>query len=224
MEWDPEAPRTPLANKGPPNRRARRLRTRTRVPCAVVDAPFLLFKDDTGTEQTVPLEGRALTVGRRDEADLSLPWDPEVSRLHCELERKAGVWTIADNGLSQNGTFVNGLKVGGRRRLRDGDMVQVGRTTLTFCQPGPRGTIVTLVPGALAAVGHLSDQQRRVLGALCSAEEPLDDAEISAATGVEEAAVRVELLSLARAFGLDDVPEEEWRGELAALARHTGMV
>ena len=170
------------------------------------------------------LDRDALTVGRRKEADLSLAWDPEVSRLHCELERKAGVWTIADDGLSQNGTFVNGLKVSGRRRLRDGDLVQVGKTTLTFCQPGPRGTIVTLVPGALAAIGHLSDQQRRVLGALCSGEEPLDDAEIAAATGVPEQQVHVELLALARAFGLDDVPEHEWRPELAALARHTGMV
>jgi pSer/pThr/pTyr-binding forkhead associated (FHA) protein len=190
-----------------------------------VETPFLLFSDSEGEEHRLVLNAGALTVGRRDEADLSLPWDPEVSRLHCELELKAGVWTIADDGLSQNGTFVNGIKVGGRRRLRDGDMVQVGKTTLTFCQPGRRGTIVTLVPGALAAIGQLSDQQRRVIAALCSGEEdPLDDAEISAVTGVPEDQVHVELLALARAFGLDDVPEEEWRPELAALARHTGML
>jgi hypothetical protein len=189
-----------------------------------VETPFLLYKDDSGTEQTVPLESEALTVGRRDEADLSLSWDAEVSRLHCEIERKAGVWTVSDDGLSQNGTWVNGLRVNGSRRLRDGDMVYVGRTTLTFCQPGPRGTIVTLVPGVLASIRHLSDQQQRILRVLCAGEEPPTDAAIGAELGIAQQDVHLELLSLARAFAIDDVPEQEWRPELAALARHTGMI
>ena len=58
-----------------------------------------------------------MTVGRRLEADVPLAWDPEVSRLHAELEFKAGEWTLCDDGFSQNGTFVNGLRIHGRRRL-----------------------------------------------------------------------------------------------------------
>lgn len=189
-----------------------------------MESPFLLYADSDGTERKLTLDGDALTIGRRDAADVALPWDPEVSRLHCELVRKAGVWTVFDDGLSQNGTFVNGLKVHGRRPLRDGDMVQVGRTTLTFCSPGPRGTIITLVPGALGAIRQVSEQQHRVLRALCGGEDPLGDAEIVAVTGIEEPVVRMELLALARAFELDDVPESQWRPELAALARHTGLV
>ncbi len=31
-----------------------------------------------------------IELGRRDEADISIPWDPEMSRLHAELELRAG--------------------------------------------------------------------------------------------------------------------------------------
>jgi pSer/pThr/pTyr-binding forkhead associated (FHA) protein len=37
-----------------------------------------------------------------------------VSRLHAKLERIGGAWTIVDDGLSRNGTFVNGQRVIGR--------------------------------------------------------------------------------------------------------------
>ena len=81
--------------------------------------PFLVYRDDAEAQQIVPLDpaSGSLTVGRRTEADISLPWDPEVSRLHAELECKAGEWLLCDDGFSQNGTFVNGLRIHGRRRL-----------------------------------------------------------------------------------------------------------
>ena len=74
----------------------------------------------------------SITVGRRYEADISLPWDPEASRLHAELSYRAGEWTICDDGWSQNGTWVNGLRLAGRRRLADGDLVKIGRTIMGF--------------------------------------------------------------------------------------------
>ena len=39
-----------------------------------------------------------------------------------------GDWVVCDDGLSHNGTFVNGERVRGRRRLRDGDVIAVGAT------------------------------------------------------------------------------------------------
>ena len=81
--------------------------------------PFLLLRDD---------RAGSVTVGRRLEADVALAWDPEVSRLHAELEYKAGEWTLCDDGFSQNGTFVNGLRIHGRRRLTDGDLLRIGQT------------------------------------------------------------------------------------------------
>jgi pSer/pThr/pTyr-binding forkhead associated (FHA) protein len=52
-----------------------------------------------------------------------LDGDPCVSRVHATLERVAGVWTIDDNGLSRNGTFVNGRRVSGRLQLHDRDEI-----------------------------------------------------------------------------------------------------
>ena len=92
-----------------------------------------------GRSSTRSPEPRAVTIGRRPEADVSIPWDPEMSRLHAELEVRAGEWTITDDGLSQNGTWVNGMRLTGRRRLGDGDLVRVGRTMFAFCDPVPIG-------------------------------------------------------------------------------------
>ena len=36
-----------------------------------------------------------------------------MSRVHALLQRVAGAWTILDDGLSRNGTFVNGERVVG---------------------------------------------------------------------------------------------------------------
>ena len=78
-------------------------------------APFLMFRDGDGRQRIQSLEEPAdsVTVGRRFEADISLPWDPEASRLHAELSFRGGEWTICDDGWSQNGTWVNGLRLAG---------------------------------------------------------------------------------------------------------------
>ena len=54
--------------------------------------PFLLFRDGDGNQRIVGLNepAEAITIGRRFEADISLPWDPEASRLHAELSYRAG--------------------------------------------------------------------------------------------------------------------------------------
>ena len=130
-------------------------------------SPFLLLRDDERVQQIVPLDARSgsVTVGRRKEADVPLAWDPEVSRLHAELEYKAGDWTLCDDGFSQNGTFVNGLRIHGRRRLSDGDLVRIGQTSIAFCDPGLSGLGVTLAPGELGIAPKFSEQQQRILRA-----------------------------------------------------------
>ena len=50
--------------------------------------------------------------------------------MHAELVRMGDAWVVCDDGLSHNGTFVNGERVRGRRRLAAGDIVQVGASTL----------------------------------------------------------------------------------------------
>src|ERR671921_2580595 len=112
-----------------------------RIAAERLGLPFLLYRDGEGRQRIFALDRgrRSVTIGRRDEADISLPWDPECSRLHAELELRAGEWTLSDDGLSQNGTWVNELRLAGRRRLADGDLLRIGRTVFAFCDPGPVG-------------------------------------------------------------------------------------
>jgi hypothetical protein len=195
--------------------------------------PFLVYRDDEDREHIERLdpERGTVTLGRREEADVSLPWDPEISRLHAELAFRAGEWTICDDGLSQNGTWVNGLRLAGRRRLADGDQIRIGRSTLTFSQPGVMGIGPTLVPGELSATPKFSEQQQRILRALCrpllgdgDGFTPASDEEIAAATGIPLDTIALELDHLARALTLDDLPHAERRAEVALLALRSGLV
>jgi len=195
--------------------------------------PFLVYRDGEGRQQIRPLERgrRSVTIGRRGEADVSLPWDPECSRLHAELELRAGEWTISDDGLSQNGTWVNELRLVGRRRLSDGDDVRVGRTHLIFANPVSIGIGPTLVPGELSATPRFSDQQQRLLRALCrpllgdgDGVAPATDEEISRSAGIPVSTVSTELDHLTRALALDEGPPDVRRRELALLALRSGLV
>jgi hypothetical protein len=194
---------------------------------------FLVYRDEAATQVIRTLaDGRgSVTIGRRPEADISIPWDPEMSRLHAELAMRAGEWTICDDGFSQNGTWVNGLRLAGRRRLNDGDLVRVGRTIFAFCDPVPVGTGPTLVPGELSATPRFSEQQQRILRALCrplftdgEGINPATDEEVASETGVPLEAVVAELDHLGRALGLEDMPVPDQRAEIALLAMRSGLV
>jgi len=204
-----------------------------RIAAERMGLPFLLYRDSEGIQRIYPLDRgrRSVTIGRRDEADISLPWDPECSRLHAELELRAGEWTISDDGLSQNGTWVNELRLIGRRRLSDGDDVRVGRTHVIFANPGGIGIGPTLVPGELSATPRFSEQQQRILRGLCrplmgdgEGILPSSDEEIGGATGIPAETVTVELDHLTRALGLHELPRAERRRELALLALRSGLV
>jgi len=195
--------------------------------------PFLVYRDGEGRQQIHPLERgrRSVTIGRRDEADISLPWDPECSRLHAELELRAGEWTISDDGLSQNGTWVNEMRLVGRRRLADGDDMRVGRTHLIFANPVSIGIGPTLVPGELSATPRFSDQQQRLLRGLCrplmgdgDGIAPANDEEIARWAGIPTSTVTTELDHLTRSLGLDEGPPDVRRRELAMLALRSGLV
>jgi FHA domain len=194
--------------------------------------PFLMYRDGDGRQRIVALEpAEAVTVGRRDEADISLAWDPEASRLHAELSWRAGEWTICDDGWSQNGTWVNGLRLAGRRRLADGDLVKVGRTIMGFHQPGATGPGPTMVQGELSAAPRFSEQQQRILRALCrplfadgDGFNPASDLEVSDATRIDVGVVSQELDLLARMFGLEDMQRADQRAEVALLAVRSGLV
>ena len=99
--------------------------------------PYLVYADAHGSAAGA-LAPRFLEPDHdrpRDGADVPLTWDPDASRVHAELVRLADAWVVVDDGLSRNGTFVNGERVDRRRRLLDGDQLRVGRTPIRFRAP-----------------------------------------------------------------------------------------
>jgi diguanylate cyclase (GGDEF)-like protein len=78
-----------------------------------------------------PLIGADATIGRDPMCAVALT-DDTLSRQHARILRADGVFTIEDLG-STNGTFVDGDRVEGARRLEDGSRIHLGtRTVLHF--------------------------------------------------------------------------------------------
>src|SRR3954469_6956763 len=137
------------------------IRRSARMAVAIA-SPFLVYRDGGGREHVVPLEADhpRLTIGRGATTDVWLDWDGEAWRLHAALERFGADWTVIDDGLSRNGTYVNGERVSGRRRLDDGDVVRCGRTELLFQSPP-----ATAVHGATIEEGQAPAVLRAALEA-----------------------------------------------------------
>ena len=193
--------------------------------------PFVLHLDGDGHQRIVELgDGDAsLSIGRRPSSDIPLPWDTEVSRLHAVLARVGDEWTIEDEGLSRNGSFVNGRRLRGRRRLSDGDAITIGRTLLVFLC-GDAGDLGTTATTQHLAPPRISDAQRRVLAALCG---PLDGEPFAGPRSNREIAdelflgietVKSHLRALFDLFGVSDLPQNRKRAELARRAFETGVL
>jgi hypothetical protein len=196
---------------------------------------FLAFRDEQGTLQSYAVEGAdgpretTSTIGRRAEADVSLAWDGEVSGLHAELHHIGGEWAVVDDGLSTNGTYVNGERISGRQRLRDGDRIRVGRTVLAY-----RAAQATLVDQTVAAGDlpkiELTDAQRRVLVALCrpyrdgSFATPATNQQIAAEIFLSVDAVKMHLRSLFAKFQLSELAQNQKRAKLAEQALQFGVI
>jgi hypothetical protein len=188
---------------------------------------FLFFRDEAATQRLVGLEDR-LVVGRAPGSDLELSWDPRVSGVHAHLERHGPRWVIDDDGMSRNGTFVNGVRVRGQRTLKDGDVIQVGNTLLGFRDPAPRVAVTVTEPAI--DVPQISAAQRRVLSALC---RPLleDDRGLPATNDriarelvLSLPTVKGHLRVLFARFGLERAPQHQKRRLLAERAIATGIV
>ena len=195
--------------------------------------PFLVYRDAERHQHICSLvnPAAAVTIGRRAQNDLPLEWDREVSRLHAVLERVGGAWTISDDGLSSNGSYVNGERLVGRHRLEDGDIIMVGSTSIAFREPGFDGGESTARAGAAPTRADLSAGQRRVLIALCRPYRGDDQYAVPATNQAiaEEVylsidAVKSHLRALFHKFGIEDLPQNQKRARLVALARQSGLV
>ncbi len=191
--------------------------------------PFLLYLDEGRHQHVVELAaGTALSIGREPDSEVRLDWDSEVSRTHAVLERVGGAWTLIDDGLSRNGSFVNGRRVHGRRRLDDGDAIVVGRTLIVFV--ATEGQVRTTVTTKSGAPPELSPAQQRVLDALCrpAIEGPLatpaSNREIAAELFIGVETVKSHMHTLFDLFDVPDMPQNRKRAELVRLAFERGAI
>jgi hypothetical protein len=194
--------------------------------------PFLLYRDGDGRQHIAELDPAAtgLTVGRRPDNHVALPWDAEVSRVHAQFERVGGDWAVIDDGLSRNGTYVNGDRVTGRRRLRDGDRLCFGETPVLYRAPGNEASLSTAVVGVRKGDVSLTDAQRRILVALCrplrdsAYATPATNREIAEEVHLSVDAVKAHLRLVFERLDLDYLPQNQKRARLAALALVNGLV
>jgi pSer/pThr/pTyr-binding forkhead associated (FHA) protein len=193
--------------------------------------PFLVFRDALGN-QVIHLVGEddRVSLGRSS-ADIALPWDDQVSRAHAELCRHGEEWVLADDGMSLNGTFLNGTVVRGRRRIHDGDALRVGHTTLLFRNPSEADARTTRPVTSPQPDLSLSDGQRRVLVALCRPFKsstafvtPATNDQIAAELFLTVGAVKKQMRSLFEKFGVESLPQNEKRARLVERAFAGGFV
>lgn len=173
-----------------------------------------------------------VTVGRRVDQDLAISWDPEVSRNHALLEYVGGDWTIVDDGLSRNGSFVNGSRVHGRQRLRHKDVLCFGDTRVTFKNPtDAEATDSTARASDHATVVPLSETQRKVLIALCRplVDEsptalPASNKQIADEVFLSVDAIKAHLRVLYDRYAIGELPQMEKRARLASLVLDSGTL
>ena len=193
--------------------------------------PFVVWRTEEGAQRLLLLDQQRwrVTIGRDPTADISLPWDAEVSRTHALLEQVGRGWTLVDDGLSRNGSFVNGARVIGRRPLRDKDRLVFGATPVTYRETTGGITQTASAIDTPAAI-PLTPMQRKVLIALCRAVH--DSASATPATNRQIAeevyltvdAVKAHLRVLFDRYGLSQLPQNEKRARLVAAVLESGVL
>lgn len=80
--------------------------------------------------RTVSLRDDLTAFGRESTCQVQLG-DEKLSRKHCRIERKKGVYVVVDLS-SKNGTYVNDIAVFPSKVLKDGDVIKIGDVRMVF--------------------------------------------------------------------------------------------
>ena len=194
------------------------------------DEPFLLYRDADGQRIVFLGATERFSVGRDPGMELALD-DEQVSLLHAELERSGSQWTVTDDGLSRNGTFLNGERTSGRRRLRDGDELRFGETVVVFRDPAAADAGSTAAAPEGPKVKQVTDSQRKILVALCRPFKdgspyatPATNQQIADEVFLSVDAVKGHLRVLFERFEIGDLPQNQKRLRLAELALRGGVI
>jgi hypothetical protein len=189
-----------------------------------------MYRDENDQLVLRPLQGDRVVIGRGSECDVVIDWDDRVSRAHATIERVGGEWLVEDDGLSRNGTYLNGTRVTTRRRLADWDVIQAGHTRLLYRVPTAQLGEATQGPSQGGIMAPLSPSQRRVLVALCrpclnggGVVAPATNEQIAAELYLSVEAVKAHLREMYRRFGIEHLPQNQKRRRLVELAIEQGL-
>lgn len=193
----------------------------------------LSYTDLDGNPQRIALSPDVLrvTIGRSPQSDIPLGSDPEVSKLHATVEQAGGHWMLVDDGLSRNGTFLNGERLAGRHLLRHGDRIKIGATMLTFQDFDVAAVKPTRVSDAAPTRRSLTDAQQSVLRGLCRPYKhnapfasPASNQQIAAEIFLSVETVKSHMRELFTKFGIEDLPPNQKRVRLVERAIQSGIV
>ncbi len=194
--------------------------------------PLIHYHNPEGTLEILPLAASGeIVIGRQPGSGITLDWDRSVSRVHAILRPVGLRWTIEDDGLSRNGTFVNGGRVKTARHLENGDAILIGSTQLMFRAPEKTFDDSTHIGVAHPGQIELTPDQHRVLTALCRPmdalhphAEPAANREIAEELLLSVETVKSHMSSLAQLFAVDQFPPNQRRYVMAQNALRWGLV
>ncbi|WP_224367336.1 FHA domain-containing protein [Hyalangium versicolor] len=104
---------------------------------------FLYVEKGPGAGQLIPVKQGPLVIGRASACDLRLQ-HPSISRRHAQLMRQSERFILRDLG-SQNGTFVNRVKVNSDHEIKVGDELALGNAVLKLRGSGVSSDKIPLV-------------------------------------------------------------------------------
>jgi len=185
--------------------------------------PFLVLRDGDGAQRLFVLDpaiervaiGRS--AGQRHLAGVGHRGLAPARRARAPRRRVGRRPTTAFRATARSS---NAQRISGRHRLRDGDVLRVGRTQIAYRVPDASLSSPTAVAGSRAELPTLSATQRSVLAALC---RPYKDTELATpATNQQIAdelylsvdAVKAHLRTLFGYFGVEHLPQNQKRSYL----------
>ena len=193
----------------------------------------LIIEDDEGRKTVVPLVREEITIGRQDGNTIKLS-ERNVSRRHARLKRENSSLVIEDLG-SYNGVRVNGERISGPTKIKEGDLIEIGdydlgiQGRIEFPVTPPSGQAKvgrTTIPPTMAAPrpAAITQPQMQASAAAAGAQPTPPPGSVStpsASAGGATAIIRVtDLMKSAPQIEVRELP----KGEMPRLVGLTGNV
>jgi general secretion pathway protein E len=166
------------------------------------------------TQRDLPITDKPITIGRHP-TNMVVLTDGMASRYHCVIEKASDGLRVRDLD-SSNGTRVNGQVVK-TWRLGDGDVVQVGKSTLTVHAP----SLVGNPRAKKAAVPVPAPEEDEYEVEVVEVDEE-EAQQAPGGAGYEQLLARMAESLTDKKFGEDDIALINARGALAHPAKPAG--